>query len=220
MAWLALNAEPADAVLALTVNFSAWGGYCATIAEALRARYGFDDDACAFFDFFAEPAPELDEAATKAVRTALAEGRLDENRARRQARLLQAYEAAFWTALAETPRGARLLRYAAPPRERDRPAPAVLRGTPTAVGDTGDVDPIGELREFDGQRGDRVLIQPFLARLHQPDPPPAHRTQQLADIGGGNLQGPAVVDDQRQSHFAVHSRDRSRADITHPAKPW
>lgn len=103
VAWLALNAEPADAVLALTVNFSAWGGYCATIAEALRARYGFDDDACAFFDFFAEPAPELDEAATKAVRTALAEGRLDENRARRQARLLQAYEAAFWTALAETP---------------------------------------------------------------------------------------------------------------------
>ncbi|MDT0400889.1 thiaminase II/PqqC family protein [Streptomyces edwardsiae] len=101
VAWLALNAEPADAVLALTVNFSAWGGYCATIAKALRTHYGFTDESCAFFDFFAEPAPDLDEAAMKAVRTALEEGRLDENRARRQARLLQAYEAAFWTTLAE-----------------------------------------------------------------------------------------------------------------------
>ena len=83
------------------MNFSAWGGYCATIAKALRTHYGFTDESCAFFDFFAEPAPDLDEAAMKAVRTALEEGRLDENRARRQARLLQAYEAAFWTTLAE-----------------------------------------------------------------------------------------------------------------------
>jgi pyrroloquinoline quinone (PQQ) biosynthesis protein C len=101
VAWLALNAEPADAVLALTANFSAWGGYCATIAEALRTHYGFAEEACAFFDFFAEPAPALDEAATTAVRTALDAGDLDETRARDHARLLQTYEAQFWTALAE-----------------------------------------------------------------------------------------------------------------------
>ena len=60
VAWLALNANPSDVVLALTANFSAWGGYCATIAKALRTHYGFTDESCAFFDFFAEPAPDLD----------------------------------------------------------------------------------------------------------------------------------------------------------------
>ncbi|GGV60041.1 hypothetical protein GCM10010294_08860 [Streptomyces griseoloalbus] len=99
VAWLALNAEPADVVLALTANFSAWGGYCATIAEALRAHYAFTDEACAFFDFFAAPAPALDRTATAAVEEALDAGRLDENRARRYGRLLQGYEALFWATL-------------------------------------------------------------------------------------------------------------------------
>lgn len=99
VAWLALNAAPADAVLALTANFSAWGGYCATIAGALRTQYGFPDEACAFFDFFAEPAPDLDRAAEDAVRAALDTGRLDENRARGYGRLLQSYESLFWRTL-------------------------------------------------------------------------------------------------------------------------
>ncbi|MEZ3180421.1 transcriptional regulator [Streptomyces pimonensis] len=101
VAWLALDAEPPDAVLALTANFSAWGGYCASIAEALRTHYGFGDEACAFFDFFAEPAPDLDRLAVQVVQTALDEGCLDENRAHRYARLLQAYEAQFWATLGE-----------------------------------------------------------------------------------------------------------------------
>ena len=101
VAWLALNAAPADAVLALTANFSAWGGYCATVAEALRARYGFPDEACAFFDFFAAPAPELDRRAEAAVREALDTGTLDERLATTYGRLLQSYEAGFWAALAE-----------------------------------------------------------------------------------------------------------------------
>lgn len=101
VAWLALNAEAPDIVLALTVNFSAWGGYCATIAKSLRAHYGFADESCAFFDFFAEPAPALDEAAAKAVRTALDRGTLNESRAHRYAHLLQTYEAMFWATLGE-----------------------------------------------------------------------------------------------------------------------
>ncbi|MEU6887370.1 transcriptional regulator [Streptomyces viridosporus] len=100
VAWLALNAAPADAVLAVTANFSAWGGYCATIAKALRTHYGFTDEACAFFDFFAEPAPDLDRTAEAAVRAALEAGSLDENRAHRHGRLLQSYEAMFWATLA------------------------------------------------------------------------------------------------------------------------
>ncbi|MDQ0711773.1 hypothetical protein QFZ55_001225 [Streptomyces luteogriseus] len=103
VAWLALNASPADVVLALTANFSAWGGYCATIATALRERYGFTDEACAFFDFFAQPAPELDRLAVAAVQEALDTGRLDEERAHTYGRLLQSYEAMFWNALTRVP---------------------------------------------------------------------------------------------------------------------
>ncbi|MFF8935391.1 transcriptional regulator [Streptomyces paradoxus] len=103
VAWLALNAAPADVVLALTANFSAWGGYCAIIATALRERYGFTDEACAFFDLFAEPSPDLDRLATAAVEAALDAGRLDRQRAHTYGRLLQTYEAMFWDALSATP---------------------------------------------------------------------------------------------------------------------
>ncbi|MDG9707121.1 transcriptional regulator [Streptomyces sp. DH10] len=103
VAWLALNASPADVVLALTANFSAWGGYCATIATALRERYGFTDEACAFFDFFAEPSAALDGMATAVVQAALNAGRLDETRAHAYGRLLQTYEAMFWSTLGDLP---------------------------------------------------------------------------------------------------------------------
>jgi hypothetical protein len=95
VAWLALNAPPTEVVVALTSNFAEWGGYCATIAEALRRHYGFTDEACGFFDFFAEPAPDLEGKATAAVQ----EGKVDEGRVRRYGRLLQSYEAMFWDSL-------------------------------------------------------------------------------------------------------------------------
>ncbi|MFJ5265320.1 transcriptional regulator [Streptomyces sp. NPDC088387] len=98
VAWLALNADPTDALLALTANFSAWGGYCATIAEALRTHYGFKDEACAFFDFFAEPSPDLDGMARTAVEAAI--DSVDEKRATTYGRLLQHYESQFWKSLA------------------------------------------------------------------------------------------------------------------------
>ncbi|MEU6258043.1 transcriptional regulator [Streptomyces sp. NPDC047043] len=99
VSWLALNASPTDTVLAITVNFSAWGGYCAKIAQALRVHYGFGDEACAFFDFFAEPAPDLDRRATAAVQAGLDAGYLNEERAHAYGRLLQSYEAMFWETL-------------------------------------------------------------------------------------------------------------------------
>ncbi|MFE7761365.1 transcriptional regulator [Streptomyces sp. NPDC057438] len=100
VARLALTASPADAVLALSSNFASWGGYCGTIARALRDRYGFTDAACGFFDLFAEPAPELEERARAAVQAGLDAGRIDENRAVGHGRLLQSYEAMFWATLA------------------------------------------------------------------------------------------------------------------------
>ncbi|HET9382556.1 MAG TPA: transcriptional regulator [Streptomyces sp.] len=100
VAWLALNGSPAEVVVALTANFAAWGGYCATIARALREHYGLTDEACGFFDFFAAPAPGLDRTATAAVRRDLDTGRLDERRAQRYGRLVQYYESLFWAELA------------------------------------------------------------------------------------------------------------------------
>ncbi|MEU2794495.1 transcriptional regulator [Streptomyces sp. NPDC007100] len=100
VARLALEAEPADVVIALAANFAAWGGYCATVAHALRTRYGFADQACAFFDFFAEPAGEVADLAREAVRHGLGAGRVTPGLARRYGRLLQAYELMFWKAIA------------------------------------------------------------------------------------------------------------------------
>ncbi|GAA2479714.1 transcriptional regulator [Streptomyces longisporus] len=99
VAWLALNASPTDAVLAITANFSAWGGYCAGIAESLRVHYDFPDESCAFFDFFAQPAPELDRRATAAVQAGLDAGFLNVGLAHGYGRLLQSYESLFWSTL-------------------------------------------------------------------------------------------------------------------------
>ncbi|MFC7260758.1 transcriptional regulator [Streptomyces lutosisoli] len=101
VAWLALNGSPVDVVLALSANFAAWGGYCATIAQALRRHYGLDDEACGFFDFFAEPAPELEQRALGAIQAGLDAGRVDEGEVFGYGRLLQGYEAKFWHALWE-----------------------------------------------------------------------------------------------------------------------
>ncbi|MGW1073406.1 thiaminase II/PqqC family protein [Streptomyces sp. NPDC002537] len=99
-AWLALSAEPSDAVVALTANFAAWSGYCGTISRAMRAHYGFADRACGFFDFFAEPSEEAESLALTAVESGLRGGLLTERLALRYGRLLQAYELMFWETLA------------------------------------------------------------------------------------------------------------------------
>jgi hypothetical protein len=82
VAWLALNGDPAEVKEALLANFAAWGGYCATLAAALREHYGFTDEACAFFDFFA--------TSETGEHTGTSE----------YARMLQAYEEMFWNTLA------------------------------------------------------------------------------------------------------------------------
>ncbi|MGI3222790.1 transcriptional regulator [Streptomyces phaeochromogenes] len=101
VAWLALNGSPAEVVLALSANFAAWGGYCATIADSLRRHYGFDDAPCGFFDFFAEPAPGLEQRALAAVQGGLDAGGLNESDVHHYGRLLQTYETKFWHALWE-----------------------------------------------------------------------------------------------------------------------
>jgi hypothetical protein len=100
LAWLALNGEPTDVTLAVVANFAAWGNYCAAVATGLRTHYGFDDEGCSFFDFFAAPAPDGDEAAIAIVQAGLDAGR-GTDAAFEYGRLIQSYELMFWNTLAD-----------------------------------------------------------------------------------------------------------------------
>ncbi len=100
VAWLSLNGSQGDVALALIANFAAWGSYCGAVAAALRSQYGFDDEACAFFDFFATPVPEIEQQALAVAEASVDAGTPPEG-ARRHARLIQAYELMFWNTLAE-----------------------------------------------------------------------------------------------------------------------
>jgi hypothetical protein len=93
VAWLALNASPADVALAFLANLESWGRSCARIRDALQPKYGAD--AVAFFAYFAATPPDFEPRAR-----ALVEGG-DRRRARRAARLLQAYELLYWDTLAD-----------------------------------------------------------------------------------------------------------------------
>ncbi|QFG26336.1 transcriptional regulator [Actinomadura sp. WMMB 499] len=88
-----------EVALAMLVNLEEWGGYCARTAHALRGRYGFPEEAVAFFSFFAEPPPGFGERALAVVAAGLDAGD-DPVEAVRCARLTHAYETAFWEALA------------------------------------------------------------------------------------------------------------------------
>ncbi|SDD66271.1 thiaminase II/PqqC family protein [Actinokineospora iranica] len=100
LAWLALNGAPRDALLAILANFAAWGGYCASVAKALRDHYGFDERGTAFFDFFATPVPEAEELHVTALQEALDHGWRPDT-AIGYGRLLQGYELMFWNTLAD-----------------------------------------------------------------------------------------------------------------------
>jgi thiaminase len=100
VAWLALNGSRSDASLALLANLAAWGANCGRVADALRAAYGLGEEAVAFFRFFAGPAPDSERRLLAVLDAGLRDGD-SPVRARRAARLLQAYELLFWDTLAE-----------------------------------------------------------------------------------------------------------------------
>jgi thiaminase len=100
LAWSALYGTRSGVALAMLANFGEWGGYCARAAEALRARYDLPEEAVAFFRFFAESPPGFTERATEIVAAGLAAGD-DPAEALHAARMMHAYELAFWDALAE-----------------------------------------------------------------------------------------------------------------------
>ena len=95
VSWLALNGSATDVAVAFLANLAAWGANCGRAAAALRSRYGADDAAVAFFDYFATPAPGFGEQALAVIEAGLRAGDSPAH-ARTAARLLQAYELMFW----------------------------------------------------------------------------------------------------------------------------
>jgi len=104
MAWLALYGSAAEVAAAYLVNFAAWGRNCARVSKSLKERYGLDQAARAFFDFFASTPPGFEEAARAVVAGGLAEG-VDPRLVRRAARLLQGFELLYWDTLHEASAG-------------------------------------------------------------------------------------------------------------------
>ena len=100
LAQRAVFGTAAEVALAMLANLEEWGDYCARTARALRVHYGLDEDAVAFFTFFAQAPPGFEEQALAVIAAGLAAGD-DPRGITRAARLLHAYEIAFWDALAE-----------------------------------------------------------------------------------------------------------------------
>jgi purine-cytosine permease-like protein len=101
VAWLALNAQPVDAALAVVACRPAWTGSLAAIGRALRDRpaYKFNERACAFFDLMAAPDAHTEEQLMRMVSASVDTGQ-PPLRAADYARLLASYQAMFWTTLA------------------------------------------------------------------------------------------------------------------------
>jgi hypothetical protein len=98
LAWNALNGTSSAVALAMLANLEEWGGYCGRAAAALRDRHGLPEEAVGFFQYFAQPPPGFDEQATAVIEAGLAAGE-DPAEAMRAARMLHAYETAFWDSL-------------------------------------------------------------------------------------------------------------------------
>ncbi|MGW4382214.1 thiaminase II/PqqC family protein [Kitasatospora sp. NPDC004531] len=98
LAWLAQFGALSETVLALLANFGFWGGYCARLAAALPEHYGLSPEATAFFRFFATLPPDFEATALGLLQSALDAGE-SADRARHAARLMQSYEASFWSAM-------------------------------------------------------------------------------------------------------------------------
>ncbi|MFD6158939.1 hypothetical protein ACFWF7_00130 [Nocardia sp. NPDC060256] len=101
VAWLAVNGESASVAAGIYANFAAFGAYCRDVAAGMREHYGFDDAACAFFDFYATDVPEIEQQALRAIQAGLDSGRLKRDEAHLYARLFQSYELMFWNTLAD-----------------------------------------------------------------------------------------------------------------------
>lgn len=83
---------------ALAVNFAAWGANCGRMAQALRQRYDWQEEAVRFFTQFATTPSDVSPQALAVIEAGLARG-VETHRIIRAARMLQEYELMFWDTL-------------------------------------------------------------------------------------------------------------------------
>ena len=100
LAQRAVFGTASEVALAMLANLEEWGAYCRRTADALQSRYGMGDEGVGFFRFFAEAPPGFADQAIAVAAAGLAAGDSPEDAAL-AARMLHAYETAFWDALAE-----------------------------------------------------------------------------------------------------------------------
>jgi len=98
LAWLCLYGSESEVAAALSVNFAAWGANCGRMAQALRQRYGWQDEAVRFFTQFATIPSDISPQALAVIEAGLTQG-VETHRIIRAARMLQAYELMFWDTL-------------------------------------------------------------------------------------------------------------------------
>jgi pyrroloquinoline quinone (PQQ) biosynthesis protein C len=94
LAWLCLYGSEAEVAAALSVNFAAWGANCGRMAQALRQRYGWQEEAVRFFTQFTTTPSDVSPQALAVIETGLARGG-ETHRSIRAARMLQEYELMF-----------------------------------------------------------------------------------------------------------------------------
>ncbi|MER6015692.1 hypothetical protein [Streptomyces bluensis] len=95
----ALYGASSDVALALLANAGESGATYTRVAEALASRYGFEERALGHFRFFADTPQTLLDQATATLEKGLAGGD-DPAAAVRCARMVHAFETAFWNCLA------------------------------------------------------------------------------------------------------------------------
>ncbi len=100
IAWLSKFGSAGEVACGLAVNLAAWGHNCGVVSAGLRQSYGFTPDETAFLDVFAT-LPDSSDEAVAIMAEDLEQGVTSPQRIRRAARLIQAYEATFWDAMAE-----------------------------------------------------------------------------------------------------------------------
>jgi pyrroloquinoline quinone (PQQ) biosynthesis protein C len=98
LAWLGLYGSEAEVAAALSVNFAAWGANCRRMAQALRQRYGWQEEAVRFFTQFATAPSDVSPQAVAVIETGLAQG-VGTHHIIRAARMVQEYELMFWDTL-------------------------------------------------------------------------------------------------------------------------
>ncbi|MFQ5988754.1 MAG: transcriptional regulator [Candidatus Methylomirabilales bacterium] len=104
VAWLALFSSCAEFAAAFLVNLEAWGGNCARMSQALKARYQLKDRDVAFFNLFSGLPSGFHERALRVIQEGLDRG-VGPPQVRQAARMLQAYELLYWDTLYQAATG-------------------------------------------------------------------------------------------------------------------